>query len=125
MSITKHISESLLNTCKDNLYDAQEHIEDLDKSLYECNRISRSWKAQWENVLHENALLKKDNAYLLEQLPIQKQQQYDSGMKFATKEYQERIKEIEEELDQSLTVHAEYSNRMELKLSELEEALKK
>ena len=139
MSITKHISESLLNTCKDNLYDAQEHIEDLDKSLSESERISKSWKAQWENVLHENALLKKDNAYLLEQLPVQKKQQYDSGMKFTTKEYQERISKLEaalleavvmfrdakEELYQCLTVHAEYSNRMELKLSELEEALKK
>ena len=141
MSITKAV-----DACKDRLYDAQERLSELEAALKECNRISKSWKriskswkAQWENVLHENALLKKDNAYLLEQLPVQKKQQYDSGMKFTTKEYQERISKLEaalleavvmfrdakEELYQCLTVHAEYSNRMELKLSELEEALKK
>ena len=134
MSITKAV-----DACKDRLYDAQERIAELENVRNESQRISKSWKAQWENVLHENALLKKDNAYLLEQLPIQKKQQYDSGMKFTTKEYQERISKLEaalleavvmfrdakEELYQCLTVHAEYSNRMELKLSELEEALKK
>ena len=73
MSITKYIDglESRHNTCKDNLYDAQEHIVELEKALSESERISKSWKVQWENVLHENALLKKDN---------------------------ERIKELEEEL---------------------------
>ena len=93
MSIIKHCDtlEQLHNECKDNLYDAQERIADFETSLYECNRISRSWKAQWKNLLHENVLLKKDNAYLLDILPVQKQQQYDSGIKVG----QDRITELE------------------------------
>ena len=93
MSITKAVYN-----CRDQLDDARKHVAELEMALSESQRISRSWKAQWENLLQENTLLKKDNAYLIDQLPIQKQQQYDSGMEFATKKFQECIKELEEEL---------------------------
>ena len=59
MSIKKAV-----DACKDRLYDAQERIAELESALSESERISKSWKAQWGNLLHENARLEKDNAYL-------------------------------------------------------------
>ena len=71
-----------------------EQIREAAKSLEKRRKYETGWYEQRIKELEaEHNILRKDNAYLIDQLPIQKHQKYLEGLEAAAQEAEKHINE--------------------------------